>query len=104
MLEEITPFQWMEWKAFGKLRPFGDHRADLRNALLALAIDVVVAHVAGSDPCLDPEALMPFVPKSDESDNKRSEVGWEDPELTFAKLANLSAMWNADQHQVSQRR
>ncbi len=90
MLEDINPWQWHEWQAFGRLRPFGDRRADLRNALLAVAIDCVVSRVVGADPSLDPRHLMPF----DQAACKGlDESGWEDAELQLAKLDHLAQLW-----------
>ncbi|MEI8019656.1 MAG: hypothetical protein WCH39_15730 [Schlesneria sp.] len=95
MLESITPIQFEEWRIFGRLRPFGDRRADLRNAMLAIAIDAVVAHAVGGDPCLEPESLMPFDKPDSETDEDREERGWEDPELQMAKLELLAQQWCA---------
>jgi hypothetical protein len=91
MLESITPIQFEEWRIFGRLKPFGDRRADLRNAMLAIAIDAVVAHAVGGDPCLEPESLMPF----DKPDADREDRGWESPELQMAKLEILAQQWGA---------
>ena len=85
MLDQITPLQWEEWKLYGVKRPFGDRRADLRNALLAMAIDCIVSGLVGADPGLDPSFLMPFDDVETEADG-----GWENPELTFAKLEAMS--------------
>lgn len=38
MLDELTETQFREWMAFDGLHPFGEDRADLRNALSASAI------------------------------------------------------------------
>ena len=82
MLDEMTPLQYAKWRAFARVCPFGDERADLRNALLALAIDAVVARIVDADPFLDPDALMPFVFGAKSKDDD----GWEDSDLMMAKL------------------
>lgn len=38
MLDELTETQFREWMAFDSISPFGEDRADLRNALSAAAI------------------------------------------------------------------
>lgn len=86
MLDEIEPLLWEEWKIFVNNWPIGDRRADLRNALLATAIDCVVSGLVGAEPFLDPQSLMPF----DDLGEDDSDDGWEDPVLTMAKLEALA--------------
>lgn len=91
MLDLMSPMQWHEWQIFARLRPFGDRRADLRNALLAMVVDAVVCRVAGLESNFDPKLLMPFE-KFDEADE--DEGGWEDPQITFMKLQIAAQQWD----------
>lgn len=44
LLAQLTHSQWMEWVAYARIEPFGEPRADLRNAILC----DLTARAAGS--------------------------------------------------------
>ena len=63
LLAKLTHSQWMEWVAYAKLEPFGEDRADLRNAILC----DLTARANGSKSSKI-EQYMPFRRKSTDSD------------------------------------
>lgn len=56
--------EFAEWMAFFQLQPFGDRRADFRNASLMALISNVMTRTKDSDPVKTPEEFMPDFEKA----------------------------------------
>lgn len=84
-LDELTPEQFDEWLALYQLDPWGEQRADLRIANLALAVESMLAHF-GRDPRLRAQDLMPYTDFPDEAEDLANPDTWEDAALQQEKL------------------
>lgn len=93
MLDELTPGQFNEWRAFDSFEPIGDHRADWRNAQLICEVGRFIYGAIGDDFEVDGRRFMPFIfdQKTGDDDKDSGEIEQDiiedDPHLIFARLS-----------------
>lgn len=91
LLAQITAEQWQEWKAFYALDPWGERRADQRNALLGS----VIASQHGKAYPMDRFMLYPEPGEQERRDKaKRAEVrSWFEQKVKEGKTFKPKLRW-----------
>lgn len=83
LLDRMSSREFSEWMAFYEIEPFGEERADLRQALTTSAVHNSIQAQTKRPKWTKPEDFMPF---SDKAQPKRDVATPEAPEVLKGKL------------------
>lgn len=88
LLDRMSSREFSEWMAYYEIEPFGEERADLRQAMTTSAVHNTIQAQTKRPKWTKPEDFMIF---SDRTQPKTEESGPVEPELLKAKLFAFAA-------------
>lgn len=83
MLDRMSGREFREWMAYSSIEPFGEERADLRQAMTTSAVHNSVQAQTKHPKYTKPADFMPFVDKPESAPAKREPVSPEELRAKF---------------------
>lgn len=89
LLDRMSSREFSEWMAFYSIEPFGEERADLRQALTTSAVANMHQAQTKKPKWTTPKDFMPFLRDGKPAQEKQADVA-KSPEVLAAKFAALT--------------